>query len=285
MNKTEILNKLKIIRSIDKFREKRIYHIHNNFGLGDNVFNIILFRIIKRFIIHNNIKIYYYTKQEYIQQLQQFIYDIPNIVLQPFDKKPDNSLELWINTNFFDYTHAYALSSSKGKIINFNKFYKKFFNIVLSKFKFNISINKLVYYDEDLLNRYNLLPQKYKMFDILILNSTPSSGQYDYNKDDLDNYIKGLNNIFKLLTTTKVDGVLCTYDDKLSIKDIASLSTKAKIIIAVNSGVVPGLLNYYTLTNVRHVYIFDNRSFYSYPNFENKNNITDITINELQSYL
>jgi len=100
-----------------------------------------------------------------------------------------------------------------------------------------------------------------------------------------DNYIKELNNIFKVLTTTKVDGALCTYDDNLSIKDIASLSTKAKIIIAVNSGVVPGLLNYYTLKNAIHVYIFDNRSFYSYPNFENKNNITDITIDELKSYL
>ena len=284
MNNTEFLNTINTINRINNFHKQKKYHIHNDKGLGDNVFNIILFRIIKDFIIHNNIKIYYYTKEQYINQLQEFIYDNSNIILNPLGKKPKYSLELWINTDFFKYTHSDALSSSKTKTINFNIFYKNFFNIVLKKFKFNISINKLVYYDDDLLNRYNLLPEKYKIFDILIINSTPFSGQYDYNKNIWDNYIIELNNNFKLLTTTKVHGVLCTYDDKLTIKDIAALSTKAKVIIAINSGVVPGLLNYYTLTNVKHFYIFDNRSFYSYPNFENKNNITDITFKELQSY-
>jgi hypothetical protein len=273
------------VNTVNHFHKQKTYYIYNKFGLGDSVFNMIFFRIIKYFITHNNIKIYYYTKQEYITQLQEFIYDNPNIILNTINKKPEYSLELWINTTFFGYTHNNAISSSNTKIINYNIFYKNFFNVVLKKLKFNISINKLVYYDEDLLNRYNLLPDKYKMFDILILNSTPFSGQYNYKKNIWDNYIIKLNDNFKLLTTTKVHGVLCTYDDKLTIKDIAALSTKAKVIIAINSGVVPGLLNYYTLTNVKHFYIFDNRCFYSYPNFENKNSITDITFEELDSYL
>jgi saccharopine dehydrogenase-like NADP-dependent oxidoreductase len=119
----------------------------------------------------------------------------------------------------------------------------------------------------------------------MILNSTPFSGQYDYKKDIWDNYIINLNNHFKIITTTKVDGVLCTYDYNLTIKDIASLSTKAKVVIAINSGVMPGLLNYYTLTTVKHFYIFDNRCYYSYPNFENKKYITDISIDELTKYI
>lgn len=282
MNNTEMINTINIIHNYNK---QKIYHMHNDKGLGDNVFNIILFRIIMDFIIHNNIKIYYYTKQEYIKQLQEFIYDNPNIILTPLNKKPYYSLELWINTNFFGYTHIYALSKSNTKILNYNHFYKKFFNIVLKKIKFNISISKLVYCDDDLLNRYNLLPEKYKKFDILIINSTPFSGQYAYNKNIWDKYIIELDKRFKVLTTTKVDGVLCSYDDNLTIKDIASLSVNAKVIIAINSGVLPGLLNCYTLKKVKHFYIFDNRSFYSYPNFENKNNINDITFEELQSYL
>jgi hypothetical protein len=205
--------------------------------------------------------------------------------LLPFFTKPNFSLELWVNNNFFGYTHENNVLNSATKKINYNIFYKKFFNIVLKKLKFNISVNKLAYYDEDILTRYDLLPNKYKEFDILILNSQPHSGQYDYNKSSWDNYIIELNSQFKILTTTKVDGVLCTYDDKLTIKDIASLSTKAKIIIAINSGVVPGLLNYYTLTNVKRFYIFDNRCFYSYPNFENRNHITDISFDELRKYL
>jgi hypothetical protein len=90
------------------------------------------------------------------------------------------------------------------------------------------------------------------------------------------------------LTTNKVEGVQCTCDDALTIKDIASLSTRAKIVIAINSGVFPGLLNYYTLSRVRHFYIFDKRCFYSYTNFErkcNQQNISDITFEELEKYL
>ena len=273
----------KIVSIIKSFNNNKIYHIYNDKGLGDSVFNLIFFTIIKNYIVNNDIQIYYYTKEHYITQLQEFSYN--NIILLSLKDKPDDSLELWINTEFFDYTHEKAIASSRDKIINYNLFYKIFFNNVLKKLNFNISINRLVYDDNDLLNRYNLLPEKYKKYDILILNSTPFSYQYSYNKSEWDNYIIELNKRFQILTTTKVDGVLSTYDDNLTIKDIASLSIKAKVIIAINSGVVPGLLNYHTLTSVKHVYIFDNRSFYSYPNFENKHNITDITFEELQNYL
>lgn len=282
--KQEIINNLKQIQIIDTFKKNKIYHLHNNKGLGDNVFNMILFSIIKDYFINHNIIIYYYTRNTYIEQLQDFLYNDKNVHLRSFNLKPKRSIELWINTELYEYTHV-VWSKSKSKQLFYNIFYKNFFNVVLKKLKFNIKINKLVYYDEDLLNRHNYIPDKYKNFDILILNSTPFSGQYNYNKDDWDSYITLLNKKFKILTTTKVDNVLCTYDDKLPIKDIASLSTKAKIVIAINSGVFPGLLNYYTLTNVKHFYIFDKRCLYSYPNFENKHNITDISFEELEHYL
>jgi hypothetical protein len=169
--------------------------------------------------------------------------------------------------------------------ISYNKFYINFFNIVLSKLKFNCHINNFFYIDNDLIERYDRIPSLYKDFDILILNSNPFSEQYKYDKNIWDNYIINLSRKFKVLTTTKVNGILCTCDNSLTIKDIASLSTKAKVIIAVNSGVVPGLLNCYTLTNIKHFYNFDDRCFYSYPKFENKELITDITFEELEKYL
>lgn len=279
------MNNLKSIRTINNFTKNRIYHIHNDKGLGDNVFNMILINIIKNFIVKNNIKIYYYSKGNYIKELYKFIPIHENVFLLPYNAKPRFSIEIWIDNKFINYTFGDNRSKTPNFKVDYNKFYKNFFNVVLKKLNFNMMINKLVYYDEDLLSRYELLPEKYKQFDILILNSQPFSGQYNYDKNCWDNYIINLNSTFKILTTTKVDGVLCTYDDKLSLKDIASLSTKAKVVIAVNSGVLPGLLNYYTLTNVKHFYIFDNRCFYSYPNFENRNNITDITFEELKLYL
>jgi hypothetical protein len=74
-------------------------------------------------------------------------------------------------------------------------------------------------------------------------------------------------------------------DDNLTIKDIASISTQTKVIIAVNSGVVPGCLNKYTLKNIKHAYIFDDRVYFSYPNFENKNNIEEISLSDLRKFI
>jgi len=272
-------NIMKNNRQNKLIKNTKIYHLHNSYHLGDSVLNFIFFNLIKNYIEHNNIKIFYYAKKEYLPQIKEFICS-NNIFLSSIDFKPKSSIELWVNNPLFNYVHC-----QQSQPINYNLYYKTYLNNVLNTLKINFNINKFVYRDEDILNRYNKISDKYKNFDILILNSEPRSNQFDYKKDEWDNYIINLNSIFKILTTTKVNGVLCTSDDNLTLKDIASLSTKAKVIIAVNSGVVPGLLNIYTLTSVKHFYIFDNINYFSYPNFENKNNINDISIDELSKYI
>lgn len=264
--------------------ENKEFYLHNLYGIGDSVFNMILFKLIKEYIIDNKIQIYYYTKKEYIFQLNQFN-DNNNVKLFSLDKKPEKSIELWINNNYFNYSHIDYCNKNPYKRSDYNKYYLNFFNIVLHKLKFNTNIISILYSDNDLLTRIDTIPPEYKNFDILIINSQPLSGQYDYKKHIWDKYIKILNSNFKVLTTTKVQDVLCTFDKRLSIKDIASLSTKAKVIISINSGVFPGLLNIETVNNVKQVYIFDDRCYYSYPNFKNKNCITEITFNELNHYI
>ena len=270
---------------INYFKNNKVYHLYNIYHLGDNVFNLIFFYLIKTYIEEQNITIYYYANKEYITQLNEFIYS-NNIKLLSNENRPKQAVELWINNSFFNSKHDDAVNLVKPKKIQFNLFYKQFFNSVLQKLNFNYKITKFYYEDLNLISRYNTISEKYKNFDILIVNSTPLSGQFNYNKTEWDNYICNLNKYFKILTTTKVnENILCTFDDNLTIKDIAALSTKAKIIIAINSGVVPGLLNYYTLTNVKKFYIFDVNNTYSYPNFEHKNNINEITINDINKYL
>lgn len=265
---------------IQSFTKNKVYHLHNSYHLGDNVFNFILFYLIKDYIEANNIKIFYYAKKEYCPQLKEFICS-KNICLSFLEFKPNSSIEIWINEQLFDNRHE-----NQKMPCCYNSFYKTFFTEVLNKLSIPIDIPRLYYEDPKLISRYNEFHDKYKNFDILILNSQPLSGQYEYNKAQWNDYIIDLNTQFNILTTTKInDDILCTMDDNLTVKDIASLSTKAKVIIAVNSGVIVGLFNIYTLKNVRHVYIFDNRCFYSYPNFENKQNITDISVGELKKYI
>jgi hypothetical protein len=269
-------NQKKIIKNC---YNKKVYHLHNSYHLGDNVFNFILFYMIKDYLEKNNVKIYYYAKTEYLNQLKDFV-SSKNIILSSLELKPKSSIETWVNEEYFNCKHG-----DQKMPMNFNKYYITFFNNVLKKLYINIKILKFYYSDIDLIRRYDNLSEKYKQVDILVLNSIPLSGQYDYKKDEWDNYILNLDKKFKILTTTKVHNLICTTDDSLNVKDIAAISTNVKVIIAINSGVVPGLLNKYTLQNIKKAFIFDTRCYYSYPNFENRNNINDITIDELERYI
>ncbi len=288
---TEFIN---IIHNSDEYKEKQqntnsvllitpmdqtTYHLHNNYHLGDSVFNLIFFNIIRRYLETKNITIYYYCKDCYIYQLKEFVHS-DNIKLKSILSHPVSSVELWVNNRLFGLNHDLI-----PKPLDYNTFYVKFFNIVLEKLHFKAIIKRFEYRPNDLLNIYEELPDKYKNIQILILNSQPLSGQFDYNKGEWDNYIKGLNQHFNICTTTKVKNVTSTSDNRLTIKQIAALSTDVPIIIAINSGVLPGLLNKYTLNNVKRCYTFDTRCYYTYPNFVSKEKITDITLHELQSVL
>ena len=268
-----------INNAIRFFKNNNVYHLHNSYHLGDNIFNCIIFYNIKSYIETNNIKIFYYAPKKFLNQINEFMCS-PNITLLSLTEKPNNSIELWVNDGFFNYKHC----DQKQPVI-FNEYLKRFYNKVLDNLSIPVIINRFFYVDDDLLVRLDSLPNKYKMFDILILNSQPFSKQYNYDKEEWDKHILQLHKTFKILTTSKVTNLLCTADEELTVKDIAALSTKAKVVIAVNSGVVPGLLNYYTLTSVKHFFIFDKICIYSYPNFENKIKITEITIYELNKYI
>jgi hypothetical protein len=264
----------------------RVYCLHDSHGLGDSVFNLIFFNLIEEQIIADNILFCYFAKNEYMQQLTQFIKPalLNNVKLFSLDKKPQQSIELWINNPYFDYTFDVAMNS-QNKVVDYNDFYLNYFKHVLQKLTINANIQSVLYYDNDLLVRTNTIPPEYKSVDILILNSVPYSGQYNYNKDRWNNYIMQLNSEFKIVTTTKVNDVLCTFDKNLTIKDIAALSTNAKVIIAINSGVFPGLLNVHTMESVKQFYIFDNRCYYSFPRIQHKCCITEISMNELNYYI
>jgi hypothetical protein len=68
-------------------------------------------------------------------------------------------------------------------------------------------------------------------------------------------------------------------DDKLTAKDIAALSTTVDYVVGVNSGLVPGMFNSYTLEHVKKFYYFDRQNKYvGFPNFERKTEIKDFDI-------
>ena len=262
-----------------------ILHFHGNHNLGDIMFNYIVFYNIKDYLETNNTTIYFYMRYEHIQQLNDFkpikgmqIFDISN--------KPKNSIELWdCNDYMFEPNSKKNNNSKIFSGLPQNVYYIKYFNKRLQDLHIPVSLTKFCYKDINILERYDNLNNKYKNLDILFINSDAMSGQYSYNKKNWDYAINVLNKTFKIVTTKKIDNILCTRDDNLLIKDIAAISTKVKVVISINTGVFTALLNEYTLKNVKKFYMFDNRTYWHYPNFENKKYLRDISWDDLNHYI
>lgn len=262
-----------------------ILHFHGNHNLGDIMFNFIIFYNIKNFLESRNMTIFFYMRSDHIHQMKDFK-PIKNMKIFDISKKPANSIELWdCNDYIFEINRKKNDNSIIFSGLPQNIYYIKYFNYKLKHLNIPITIRNFSYEDDDILKRYDNLNDKYKNIDILFINSDAMSGQYTYNNLEWEGIIELLNNNFKIVTTKKINNILCTRDDNLCIKDIAAISIKVKVVISINTGVFTPLLNIYTLKNVNKFYMFDNRTYWSYDKFESKKYLSDISFDELNSYI
>jgi hypothetical protein len=254
--------------------EVKTIKLYNEFHLGDHIFNFILFNNIKNYIENNNIIVEYYCEKQYHEQLSEFNYS-KNIHILDYVPGNDNGFHLWIGNKEFENNRWYKIDTLSLDVI-----YVMFFNEFLQKQNIPIVIEKLEYKDPDLQNRYSTIDTKYNSkysnLDFLILNSTPRSNQYVKDETKWNNLINKLNEKFKVVTSEKVEGVNCTCDDKLTVKDIQAISSHSKKIIAVSSGVITVLFNSDTLNNVETIYSFSNVDKYDHPKIISKENIDDM---------
>lgn len=280
---TNILNKN--IISVEHFIEisnskNKQIHLYNKYHLGDNVFNIHFLNKLSDYLEKNNIYIIYYLQPEYINQVSEFVKSNNIVLLDIKYKSINKGFHLWIqNKEIFDFSTGVIRYN-----MPYNVFFVLFYNIFSKKFNLPLKLNNFYYEDVDLLSRYEKLEEKYKDVDILIVNSLPMSHQLNYIEEDWIKIIDFFSKKYKTIITKKIKhscNAICTLDDNLTIKDIGALSTRAKIIIAVNTGVVSALLNKYTLDNILHFCNLDDRCYYTYPNFTNYKSLIDINVNYL----
>ena len=88
-----------------------------------------------------------------------------------------------------------------------------------------------------------------------------------------------------VVCTKPIDGILSTITYGLSVKDIAAISINVDVVIAIHTGPFIGLLNVFTINRVKQFYVFDMNHTYDIPKFQMKQNITDISLEELQKYV
>ena len=214
-----------------------IIDVQNGHHLGDQIINFIFFYQIKNFIEENNIIINYYCLSQYHKNLLDF--------------KCSENIKIFEYENIGHVLWQGATPNShfiEDKLCNM-------FNIFLHKYRIPISVHSFEYKDPDLFTRFESLEDKYKNIDILIINSTPLSCQYNYNKPEWDNFIIRLSQKYVVATSQKVnDNILSLHD--MSVKNIASIALKTKIIIAINTGPSIPFYNTDILDNVNDIYLF-----------------------------
>jgi len=252
----------------------------NEFHLGDNIFCCLFFSKIKKYIETNNIFINHYCLREHVNQTKEFIYS-KNIKIFDLNEIPkdENIIDLWIGSSLYELNYF-----NSNKNTNYDVFLCDFYNNILkNNLKFPIVIEKFIFDNDDLdfldvaIKINEKTNNKYTNIDLLIVNSTPLSGQMHYDKSEWDKIITLFHNKYdNVITTQKVEDVKCTTDDNLTAKDIAAISTNAKKIIAIDTGPAIGLYNKYTIQNATTYMLCGEHAKCNTSFFIRKHNIQDM---------
>jgi hypothetical protein len=112
---------------------------------------------------------------------------------------------------------------------------------------------------------YELLSVKVPGYNILIINSVPASGQFDYN-DSFDQTIQQLASRYRVITTKKVVGVDCTLDTGMSLVDIGALAANCDHLVAIETGPHSACLNKWTVQNIKSWIVGHNTNSFLYNN-------------------
>jgi|694.fasta_scaffold11351_8 hypothetical protein len=217
---------------------RRIVNVQCHSHLGDNIINFIFFHQIKDYIEENNIIINYYCLEQYHDNVRDFNCS-ENIIIEKFTH--NIGYVLWQAT-------VEKLPIAEDHLC-------LMFNTFLKNHDIPIQVDKFEYKDNDLIHRFQAMDEIYKNIEILVVNSTPLSGQYVYDKDEWDKFLIELNKKYIIATTQKVnDNILSLHN--ISLKNIASIATNVKIIIAINTGPSIPLYNTDILDNIEVLHLF-----------------------------
>lgn len=269
------------------------HNFDNIANLGDIVFNVHYFSKILN--IHKDMEINYYIRDKFINEIKKHI-NFNRLNISSINNKPVDSICGWFGKSIF--------SSSVGrgdfdfrKIVNdmgINPSYVdlniKFFEFISNK----INIDNPIKEKKDLLMenvgllKNNILSDK---FDVLIINSIPMSGQYEFNNNDFINLInemKSRMSYIRIITTnhTGINDVKCTLDYDLSLIDIGNLSLYCDYVIGVHTSPLIYTFNVWNICKIKKWYVLHTPK-YAYDYNENScvydklNSCKDIIINEI----
>jgi len=204
------------------------FHFYNDFHIGDAIMIFRFLWSIRQLILSKDVHItFHYSEynQQYMRELQRYE-DISFLTMKPISEKPYNAIRLWIGDDI-DGVHPH----------NYEIYHEKYHNKIRTILGLESEvINCGLFLNEPYLDDiYSALSDKYKDIDIIVVNSLAYSGQFKRNLDELNNLARELSRTYKVVTTSKVDGIACTIDDGLALQDISAVTGHAKYVIAVQT--------------------------------------------------
>ena len=123
----------------------------------------------------------------------------------------------------------------------------------------------------------NIIHADFPSYDILIVNSTPLSGQFNIPEYTANMLISELSSRYKIITTKKLSDIPCTSDYNMSLYQIGQLSMCCRCIIAVSTGPSWPALNIFNLNTGKPILLLcDNENIYFSRSTFNTSNIHHI---------
>jgi hypothetical protein len=234
-----------------------IIEVQNYYHLGDQIINFIFFKKIKEYIEQHNIIIHYYCHKQYHSNLLDF-------------KNSDNIIILnWENKGYFLW------QGNVPKDYYIEDTLCNMFNIFLKTYNIPISVESFEYADSYLFKIIEDMDNTYKNIDILVINSSPCSGQYNFNKSSWDDFVIKLTRKYKIATTSYInDSILSLHN--ISLIKIAAIALNVKKIIAINTGPSIPLYNTDILNRVENIYLFCNWYNYKTRKIEVVKNLDEV---------
>ena len=242
------------------------FHCANN--LGDNIQNIIfLNKLSKNFKKFN---FFYGVKKSQIIELKKFV-EQNNLIILPIFSVRFNSYNLWKNRYYF-------WSRSRDQLkYDYYKFYIYFFSKVCDE----NNLKKIIFNKNQLFSSVKNNNDKFAKYDILFINSKPTSNQLIYNEKRLETIISETSKKYSVITTKKIKNIPCTRDKSLSIYEIGQLSYNCSCIIAISTGPIWAVLNQKNFRNKKPMLIFNN----SENLFFNDNTVMSKNTNDIKIFL
>jgi hypothetical protein len=231
------------------------HHTHCEFQIGDSLIHLHYLRQLAR--RHPGHVFVHGVKECHIPQMREFVEDLPQIRLIPFQQRAPESILIWKNADGWWEHHPLR--------DHYARFHLAWFRDYLAP---RLGLPSPFETVEDLLHDAPRLlePNVWSApFDVLFINSAPCSGQFraylngpggpgDFNPEYCDPLIAELAARYNVICTapTRARHVRCTLERDLTLCDIGNLSLYCPIIVMIATGPGWPTLNVWNIRTVKH---------------------------------